>query len=86
MEILDYLVQWDHQDQEVFYCGLKYFNYYLTSNNNYNTGLPGERGSDGEPGASGLPGPPGPPGEALAYDMAALTALLSQGHSKVISI
>jgi len=35
------------------------------------------------PGAPGLPGPPGPPGEALAYDMAALTALLTQGHSKV---
>lgn len=35
------------------------------------------------PGAPGVPGPPGPPGEALAYDMAALTALLSQGHSKV---
>lgn len=46
--------------------------------------MTGERGIDGTPGAPGSPGPPGPPGEALAYDMAALTALLTQGHSKVI--
>lgn len=46
-------------------------------------GLTGERGADGMPGGPGLPGPPGPPGEALAYDMAALTALLTQGHNKV---
>lgn len=71
----------------VFYYDLKLrLNYYFTRNNNYIIGLTGERGTDGESGAPGLPGPPGPPGEALAYDMAALTALLSQGHSKVMSI
>lgn len=49
----------------------------------YIAGFTGDRGVDGTPGTPGLPGPPGPPGEALAYDMAALTALLTQGHTKV---
>ena len=45
-------------------------------------GLQGEEGKRGPPGELGPPGPPGPPGEGSGFDMAALSAMMSQGTSK----
>jgi hypothetical protein len=42
-------------------------------------GPAGEAGRHGAPGSAGPPGPPGPPGEGLAYDAAAIAAMLQQG-------
>lgn len=44
-------------------------------------GPPGDEGRHGPPGPAGPPGPPGPPGEGLAYDAAALAAMLQQGKT-----
>lgn len=46
-------------------------------------GQTGESGRDGPPGPSGPAGPPGPPGPGFQYDIAALSALMSQGQVKV---
>lgn len=45
-------------------------------------GPPGDAGKHGSPGPPGQPGQPGPPGEALAYDAAAIAAMLQQGSVK----
>lgn len=42
-------------------------------------GPSGDTGRHGPPGPAGPPGPPGPPGEGLAYDAAAIAAMLQQG-------
>lgn len=47
-------------------------------------GQTGESGRDGPPGPAGPAGPPGPPGPGFQYDIAALSALMSQGQVKVI--
>ena len=52
-------------------------------------GTPGPRGPQGEEGKRGVvgergsPGPPGPPGEGMGFDMAALSAMMGQGNTKV---
>lgn len=45
-------------------------------------GPTGESGRHGAPGPAGPPGPPGLPGEGLAYDAAAIAAMLQQGKYK----
>lgn len=46
-------------------------------------GSPGEPGRHGTPGPAGPPGPPGPAGEGLAYDAAAIAAMLQQGEDEI---
>lgn len=46
-------------------------------------GSPGEPGRHGAPGPAGPPGPPGPAGEGLAYDAAAIAAMLQQGEDEI---
>merc|ERR1719370_644958 len=45
-------------------------------------GAQGEEGKRGPPGELGPMGPPGPPGEGSGFDMAALSAMMSQGSAK----
>jgi len=45
-------------------------------------GASGEEGKRGPPGELGPVGPPGPPGESSGFDMAALSAMMSQGTNK----
>lgn len=49
-------------------------------------GPTGDVGRHGSPGPAGPPGPPGPPGEGLAYDAAAIAAMLQQGITFVIPL